>query len=140
LFDKLYSKLIEIGYHPQIWRQSVGVVLKKSGKDDYSNSRSYRIISLLNCLSKIAEKIIAERLSQFSETTNLLYNDQMSDRKQRSAIDASMTLLSDIELNKLDKKVTSCLFMNVAEAFDKVNKDQMLKICRKNKLSSVLCR
>ena len=51
---------------------------------------------LLNCLGKISEKIIATRLSHFAEHSNLLHNEQMGGRKNRSAIDASLCLLHDI--------------------------------------------
>ncbi len=47
-------------------------------------------------MRKIAEKIIATRLSYIAETSDLLNSDQMSDRRQKSAIDAIMTLIHDI--------------------------------------------
>jgi len=47
---------------------------KKIGeKRNWSESKSYRIIFLLNCLDKIAEKIIAARLVYLAETTDLLH-------------------------------------------------------------------
>ncbi len=55
-----------------------------------------RIISLLNCLGKIAEKIIAARLAYLAETTDLLHFNQISGRRKKSAIDAVMTLIHDI--------------------------------------------
>jgi len=44
-------------------------------------SKSYKVVSLLNCLGKVAEKIIATRLFYIAETSDLLDSDQMSDRK-----------------------------------------------------------
>jgi len=35
-FFSLYSYLIDIGYHPQCWRQATGAILKKPSKPDYS--------------------------------------------------------------------------------------------------------
>ena len=64
--------------------------------------KSYRIISLLNCLSKIAEKMMANRISFWSEATEslnskaLLDFEQMRDRKNHSAINAMMNLTHDI--------------------------------------------
>ena len=80
----------------QCWKESIEAILKKSNKVDYSQSKAYRIIMLLNCLRKISEKIIAIRLSHFVEHSNLLHNEQMRDRKNRSAIDASLCLVHDI--------------------------------------------
>lgn len=126
--------MIKHGFHPQCWKESIDVVIKKFNKDDYSSSKSYRIVSLLNCLGKIAEKVIAERLAHFAETADLLYHDQIGGRKQKSAIDAAISLLSDIEINKHKKKLTSALFMNIKRAFDHVNKSQLMKICCNTKL------
>jgi len=51
---------------------------------------------LLNCLGKISEKIIATRLSKLAEVSDLLYKDQMGERRQRSAVDAALCLTHDI--------------------------------------------
>src|SRR5947207_2195501 len=134
LFYQLYSKLIMIDFHSECWKESIDIVIRKLNKDDYSNSESYRLISLLNCLNKLAEKIIAERLIYFAETVDLLYFDQIDSRKQKSAIDAAISVLSDIDINKHKKKLTSILFMNVKEAFSNVNKSQLLETCCNLKL------
>ncbi len=51
---------------------------------------------LLNCLSKISEKIIVTRLSKLAEMSDLLYKNQIKDRKQRSAVDAALCLIYNI--------------------------------------------
>ena len=79
----IYKILIKNDFHPEYWREETEVILKKSEKSDYSLLTAYRIITLLNCLSKIAEKIIITRLSYISQVTDLLDIDQMKDRKQR---------------------------------------------------------
>src|SRR5207247_4578812 len=84
-------------------------------------SKFYRVVSLLNCLGKVAEKIIATRLSYIAETSDLLDADQMGGRRRKSAIDAVMTLIHDIQLAKHENSVTSVLFMNIKEAYDYVS-------------------
>jgi len=74
---------------------------KKLNKSNYSISKIYRIIMLLNCLNKVAEKIIAVQLSYTAEINNKLRNfDQMRDRKQRSAINAVLNLVHDVQMTK----------------------------------------
>jgi len=74
---------------------------KKINKLNYSISKTYRIITLLNCLDKVAEKIIAVQLSYTAEINDKLLNfDQMKDRKQRSAIDAVLNLVHDAQMTK----------------------------------------
>ena len=114
------------------------MVLKKPNRKA-TIPKSYRVISLLNSLGKVAEKIIAARLSQTTETSDLLVADQMGGRKQKSAIDAVLTLVHDIQLAKHEKKVTSVLFMNIKRAYDHVSANYLLKICQKLKLPKSLC-
>jgi len=65
-----------------------------------------------------------------------LYFNQIDSRKQKSAIDAAISVLSDIEINKHKKKLISILFMNIKKAFFNVNKSQLLEICCNLKFSS----
>lgn len=44
-----------------------GILLKKEKKHGWTLVKSYEVISLLNCMSKIIEKVIAEQLSELSE-------------------------------------------------------------------------
>ena len=128
----LYNSLFKIGYHPKAWCEAIGFVLPKQGKDDYSTPKSYRIISLLNCLGKVLEKIYANRLAYLANTTDLLHPSQIGGRKQRSAIDAGLLLLDHVqkELTKSNKRVVSTLFLDIKGAFDHVSKPRLLAIIK----------
>ena len=136
-FYKLYKALIESGYHPKYWKKAIGVILRKQNRKA-TILKSYRVVSLLNCLGKVAEKIIATRLSCLAESTDLLDSNQMGGRRQKSAIDAVLSLVHDIQLAKHGKQVTSVLFMDIKGAFDHVSANQMLKICQKLQLPKSL--
>lgn len=86
---KAFSTLFNYGYHPQCWKRATGAILKKASKPDYSAPKAYRVITLLSCLGKITERIIAKRLSNLAEITNLLDNSQIGGRHKKSAIDAA---------------------------------------------------
>ena len=131
----IYKILIKNDFHSECWREGTEVILKKSEKPDYSISKAYRIITLLNCLGKIAEKIMITRLSHISQVTDLLDMNQMRDRKQRSAIDAVMTLTHDIELAKNQGNTLSCLMLDVKGAFNYISMNQLLSIMEKLQLS-----
>ena len=75
LFNILYPRLVEHGYHPLCWIQATGAILKKPNKPDYTAPKAYRIIALLNCLGKISEKIIATKLYFLAETSDLLHKE-----------------------------------------------------------------
>ena len=57
-----------------MWRKAIGVILKKPNKEDYSIPKSYRVISLLNYLGKISEKIVATRLAYLAAITYLIHS------------------------------------------------------------------
>ena len=138
MFFIIYSKFNRIGYHPLCGRTRLGAVLKKPNKSDYSFPKSYRIITLLKCLGKIDEKIVANRLAYFGENSNLLDIEQMGGRKNQSAIDAVMNVVYVIEIVNKNKNVLSCLLLDVKGAFDFVSIIQLLYVTKKLKLSRII--
>jgi hypothetical protein len=98
LFNYFYPVLITNDYHPKCFKETTGIILKKSQvtKSFYRNyalPKIYRIISLFNCLAKVMEKIIARRLAVMVEFKTLLHMHQIGGRRQKSAIDAVMVLI-----------------------------------------------
>jgi hypothetical protein len=78
LFNYLYLVFMANGYHPKCFKEATGVILKKpqSAKSPYRNyalPKAYRVILLLNCLTKVMEKIIARRLVVIIEFKTLLH-------------------------------------------------------------------
>ena len=90
-------------------------------------------------MGKISEKIIARRLAFLANTSNIIYFDQMDNRKQISAIDAVMSLVHDIQLAKHEDENTSVLFINIKGAYDHVSANQLLKVCQNLDLLRLLC-
>ncbi len=136
IFNLMYSDLIKNDYHSKIWREDTRIILKKSDKSNYSISKTYRIITLLNCLNKVAEKIIAVQLSYTAEINDRLLNfDQIKDRKQRSAIDAVLNLVHDVQMMKSWENTLICLLLDVKEVFDHIALRQLVKILIKLKIS-----
>jgi hypothetical protein len=99
------------------------VVIPKPNKPDYSNPKAYHPIALLNYLGKVLEKLMATRLSSMSESQNLLYPDQIGGRPQRSAIDALMALVHDVDMVKSRNLTSAALFLDVRVACDNVSSD-----------------
>lgn len=63
------------------WRIAKGVLLRKQNKSYYSQVKSYRVISLLSSLGKVAEKEAAELISDWCEKSGVLHQGQMGSRK-----------------------------------------------------------
>lgn len=58
----LFNVCLRQGYCSIHFKDTVTVVLRKTGKDDYTQSKVYRPIALLNTLGKALEAIIINRL------------------------------------------------------------------------------
>jgi hypothetical protein len=69
----VYNTLFRASYHPTKWKEGISIILLKPNKEDYTVPKAYRIITLLNCLSKVLEKIFATRLGYLANTIDLLY-------------------------------------------------------------------
>lgn len=138
VFYIIYSLLINKGYHPKVWKQATGFILKKPNKPDYSQPKAYRVISLLNCLGKVSERILAKRLSYLAETTSLLHPSQIGSRLRKSAIDTTILLQNQVEADKANKLKTSTLFMDVKGAFDHVSKNRLIAILASLRLPTSL--
>lgn len=126
LFFGIYSSLFNSGYHPVCWRVATGAILRKPNKPDYAAPKAYRVISLLNCLGKVLERIIAKRLSALAETTDLLHPSQIGGRLRKSAVDAALLLTDEIQSQKQHNRKTTTLLLDIKGAFDHVAKDQLI--------------
>jgi len=138
VFFRLYTRLLDFGYHPTCWKQATGAILKKPKKPDYSEPKAYRVIALLNCLGKVSERILAQRLSFLAETTSLLHPTQIGSRLHKSAIDAALQLVNEIQVNKKINRTTSVLLLDVKGAFDHIAKNKLLAILQKLRLPTSL--
>ena len=127
---KIYSTLFNLGYHPRCWRKAKGVILKKTSKPDYSIPKAYRVISLLNCLGKVLERLVARRLSALAETTDLLHPSQLGGRLKKSAIDAALLFYNNIQQRKRKQKTTTTIFLDIKGAFDHVSKNKLLEVMK----------
>ena len=126
--DRITSVVVQairLQYHPQRWRHAKGVLLEKPNKRDRTLVKSYRVISLLNCLGKVVEKVVAEQLSQFCEANGKLHKGQMGARKHRSAVDAAAILIQKVQETWESQKIAGALLMDVKRAFDHVSRAQL---------------
>jgi len=90
---RLTKAAIRTGRHPAVWKRASAVVIRKPGKDYYTQLKGYRSISLLSCMGKVVEKVVAEQLSEEAERRGLLSDGQFGSRNGRSAIDAAAIMV-----------------------------------------------
>ena len=128
--ERLIRHSIRLQYHLKRWKLTREVLLKKSSKllTVYQTLKDYRVISLFNCLKKMIEKTMTEKLAIICEAELKLHKEQMSVRKKRCAINVVTAMLHKIQEIWSRKRFAETFFMNVKEVFDHVNSDKL--ICR----------
>ena len=95
-------------------------IFKLNSKDAelLSDMSNYRPISLLSIFSKILEKIVALKLTEYLDTNNLLYKHQYGFQKQKSTVQPIIHLLNEIVKNSNEKNVSIGVFCDLRKAFD----------------------
>jgi hypothetical protein len=97
LIHTIIDRCARIGYHPKIWRITIAIALLRPGKTDYSEPRAYHLIQLLECIGKVLEKIMADRLIYFLNKHTLTPFSQFRACKGSSITDAALTFTHDIQ-------------------------------------------
>lgn len=123
----LYRQCIKLGYHPENFRKAEIVFLPKPNKRDLSSPKSWRPISLLSCLGKGLERLIARRLSIAALKQNVLSPQQFGALPKRSATDLVSCLIHDIEKARSRDMMASLLTLDIKGAFDSVLPGRLLE-------------
>ena len=109
------------------WKIARIIPLHKGKGADRMNTKSYRPISLLGPVSKLAEKALQEQLLAFLEETNQLNLNLHAYRKDLTTTTA-MIQMSDTILEATDKNlITALVTVDESAAFDCVSKEILLQ-------------
>ncbi|GFY16790.1 probable RNA-directed DNA polymerase from transposon X-element [Trichonephila clavipes] len=115
----IINNMFKLRSFPNSWKTAVIIPILKPGKNP-KLAESYRPISLLPILSKLAEKIISTRLNAFLENENILVPEQHGFRPRLST---SHQLLRVVEYIKdaFDRNQhVAAVFLDIQKAFDRV--------------------
>ena len=121
----LINLIMETGVFPDSMKQARVVPIYKSGEKDLV--ANYRPISILNTFSKIIEKVILTRLSNFFETHNILSNKQFGFRARHSTYMPLVLFIDKISQNKEKSRVSIAVYLDLMKAFDTINHQILLK-------------
>jgi ribonuclease HI len=133
---KLFNAYLDQGYYPKHFKKSTTIALRKPGKDDYTDPKSYRPIALLNTIGKILDKIVARRISYAVETHQTLPPNHMGGRRGMGTEHAIHRLIQKVHeaWGKQRPEVTSLLLLDVSGAFDHVSHERLLHNLKKRRL------
>lgn len=110
---------LQTGVFPDAFKKSLIHPIFKSGSRD--RVVSYRPISILPSISKILEKIINTRLTNYLEQNSILSRNQYGFRRGKSTADAVHDLTDNLIRNMDGGKKSLTIFLDLAKAFDTVS-------------------
>ncbi|KAK2727768.1 hypothetical protein QYM36_008304 [Artemia franciscana] len=126
----LCNKVLRSGQWPSAWKTSLFIPLFKRG--DLKAHGNYRLIALVPALSKVLEKILDTRLSNWLNKNNLMHEEQGGFRTGYETTDSVFILKALIDKYGKDKTCLYVGFLDLHKAFDSVDrellKDDMLNI------------
>lgn len=128
----LFNAAFRLKHVPASWKVAEVIMLPKPGKPP-NDVKSYRPISLLPTISKLFEKLLLKRLRPLIERGNLIPDYQFGFRQKHSTIDQVHRITNIIERTFEENEVCSAVFLDVAQAFDKVWHEGLI-----NKLNKML--
>lgn len=115
----IFNAMFTLCHFPKNWKVAVIVPIKNAGKEG-SQPVSYRPISLLPMLSKIAEIVIKNRLLDFLETNQIMIPHQFGFTKKLSTTHQLLRVAEYISKGFTRKQCTAAIFLDVEKAFDRV--------------------
>uniref|UniRef100_A0A6V7LYK6 Reverse transcriptase domain-containing protein n=1 Tax=Bracon brevicornis TaxID=1563983 RepID=A0A6V7LYK6_9HYME len=111
---KIFNTMLQTGNIPQEWKKFEICLIPKPG------NTGFRPIALSQCLMKIFEKIIMNRLEYFVETEYLLPTTQFGFRKGKSCSDNLAILTTDSYNAFAQGKEIGLLLLDIEGAYDNI--------------------
>jgi hypothetical protein len=123
----LMTACLKAGHHPRPWKEAIVCVVPKPNRADYTLAKNFRPISLLECLGKLLEKVVAKIIYGEMEKHALVPTTQFGGRNTSSALDAGLTLLHDIQAAQKSKLRAGLLLFDIQGYFDHINHARLIQ-------------
>jgi len=142
VLTSLFNACVTHKYHSKQFKKTQTIVLHKSKKSDYIDSKMYWLIALLDIMSKALKSIMIKRLSDIVETHCMLSNAQMKARRKWFVISTLDLLIDQVHTvwNCEIKYVIFMLSLDVVEAFDQVSHVRLLHTLKMKRTSSYIIK
>lgn len=119
LLTTIYNSMLRLSYYPLMWKFAHIVMIHKPCKQMNVVS-SYRPISLLPALSKLFEKLLLKRIRKDIDLSTVIPDFQFGFRERHSTFQQTHRIVNKIATSLEQKTLCTAVFLDVAQAFDKV--------------------
>jgi ribonuclease HI len=122
---------LDLEISPDKALESTTAVIRKPGRSDYTQAKSYRPIALLNTLTKVMSAAIANALSYIAEQYNLLPQRHFGGRPGRTTTDALQYAITRIKDAWARGHMVGVLFLDIEAAFPNADPDMLIHNLKK---------
>ena len=123
--SEVVNACFQQGVYPSSLKHSMITPIFKKG--DPTQTNNYRPISVLSCFSKILEKLISVRITEFLMVHKILNINQHGFLKGRGT-DTALLEFTDFILKALEKgRVAASVMLDLEKAFDCVNVELLMR-------------
>jgi len=110
---------------------STTIVIPKPNKLLYDHLKAFHPIVLLNTLSKLIEKVVAERLQFIVVSNDFIHPSQLGGLKFKFTADAGIALTHIVQSGWAKGRSTSSLAFNISQFFPSLNHNLLVLILEK---------
>ncbi|KAI0997208.1 hypothetical protein K3495_g10979 [Podosphaera aphanis] len=135
----IFQACLEHGLFPSAFRVAEVILLPKPGRD-LVTAKGLRPISLLSCLGKGLEILVAKRMAWLAIKHRVIPQQLFGALLGRSAVDLVSCVVHDAEAAMRNSKVTAMVTLDVQGAFDTVLHKRLLHRMRNQGWPRSLCR
>jgi len=128
-----------LGYTPSNWRKAKVIFIPKAGKEDYSQARSFRPITLSTFVVKILERIMLWELNATTLADHPLSANQHAFRKGYSTDSAISNTVETLERGVLTQKYSLGVFLDIQGAFDNVKPESIIQGMKDKGITDMMC-
>ena len=116
--QKIFVACIYHEHTPKIWQKANSAIIAKPGKSDYSQPKSYRIISLSSALLKLLETLILWHLQEDLKVEQSMNPNQYGFKSGHSTEAVLAKVINKIQNSKKQGGHTIGVFLDIQGAFD----------------------
>jgi hypothetical protein len=126
-FLELFEACLSAGHHPRQWKEAVVCVIPKLNCTDYTLAKNFRPITLLECIGKLLEKVVAKLIYSKMDKNLIMPTNQYGGRNALLTLDAGLALMHDIQSAHQARLHCGLLLFNIQGFFDNINHEQMVQ-------------
>jgi hypothetical protein len=123
----LLEACLKVGHHPRQWKEVIVCVIPKPNRADYTLAKNFCPITLLECLGKLLEKVVAKLFYSEMDKHAIVPTNQFRGRNTSSTLDAGLALMHDIQSAHQARLHCGLLLFDIQGFFDNINHKRMVQ-------------